>query len=60
MLKQNRFMKKIYSTPEICIDLMEVESCILAGSPVLSNDNADNNLESLSRIEELYEEVLGE
>jgi len=53
-------MKKIYSTPEICIDLMEVESCILAGSPVLSNDNADNNLESLSRIEELYEEVLGE
>jgi len=48
-------MKKIYSAPETHVELVNIEGNLMAGSPALSNTDA-NNSEILSR--ELFNDRL--
>lgn len=42
-------MKKIYSAPEVLVELIEIENELMAGSPALSGSDADKDAEILSR-----------
>lgn len=42
-------MKKIYSAPEINVEILDMEYDILAGSPGLSDSDASADAEILSR-----------
>lgn len=42
-------MKKIYSAPEINVEILDMEYDILAGSPGLSSSDASSDAEILSR-----------
>ena len=49
-------MKKIYSAPEVLVELINVENCLMAGSPALSDSDANKDLENLSR--EIFDDRL--
>ena len=47
-------MKKIYSAPEINVEILDMEYDILAGSPGLSSSDASVDAEILSRESEMF------
>ncbi len=47
-------MKKIYSAPEINVEILDMEYDILAGSPGLSDSDASAEVEILSREVETF------
>ena len=49
-----KIMKKIYSAPEINVEILDMEYDILAGSPGLSDTPASSEAEILSREVETF------